>query len=151
MKHQRVEQLRTVAAVHSKTMPPMSSLQRLERWAELLELKPARRLNTLRETELFSPRLREAMRAEVSPISIAFADPILSAEGLRDDTYGEAKRFFDLSDRQMHDILCYCRFGGVTSARASARAIRRVIAAERHPGWFATFRQWLSGPSRAVS
>jgi hypothetical protein len=42
--------------------------------------------------------VRDALRATDSPISVAFADPILRAAGLKDDTYGEAERFFEITD-----------------------------------------------------
>ena len=145
MKHQTVEQVRTVAAVHNEAMSLMSSQERQEHWARLLEQEPDRRLNTLYETEHCIPRSRETMRGDNSPISVAFADPILRAQGLMDDTYGQAKRFFSLSNRQMHGILCYCHFGETMAARAAAQAIRRVIAAESYPGWFTRLRQSLSG------
>jgi hypothetical protein len=145
MKHRTVEQLRAVAAIRSEAIPQMSRHDRLQRWARLLELEPERRLNTLGGTEFYSPLRRGIMRADGSPISIALADPALRAEGLRDDTYGEAKRFFDLSDRQMHEILCYCRFGATTSGRAAALAIHRMAVDESRPGWFTKLRQWLSG------
>jgi hypothetical protein len=49
---------------------------------------------------------RAAMRSDSSPISVAFADPVLRAAGLENDSYGEAKRFFKLTDRQLHKIIC---------------------------------------------
>jgi hypothetical protein len=150
MEHRTVEQLRTVAAIRSEEMPQMSRRDRLQRWATLLGLEPERRLNTLRQTEFYSPLRRGSIRADGSPISIALADPVLNADGLRDDTYGEAKRFFDLSDRQMHKILCYCRFGENTSGRAAAWAIHRMMAAESCLGWFTRLRRWLCGPAHGV-
>src|SRR5258708_38510490 len=98
MKHQTVEQLRTVAAIRSEAIPQMSRHDRLQRWARLLELEPERRLNTLGGTEFYSPLQRRIMRAAGSPISIALADPVLRAEGLGDATYGDAKRFFERSE-----------------------------------------------------
>ena len=142
MEHRTVEQLRTVAAIRSEEIPQMSRGDRLQRWARLLELDPERRLNTLRRTEYVNPSRRGPIRADASPISIALADPVLRAEGLRDDTYGEAKRFFDLSDRQMHEILCYCRFGETTSGRTAALAVHR-ISADSRPGWFTRLPQLL--------
>ncbi|MPZ38282.1 MAG: hypothetical protein GEU95_09465 [Rhizobiales bacterium] len=144
MKYQTVEQIQAVATLHDEVMPPMSSRERLERWATLLGREPERRLTTLHETELRTPRLRDTMRGDNSPIAVAFADPVLRGQGLTGDTYGEAKRFFDVSDRQMHDILCYCHFGETMSARAAALAIRRMIAAEDRPGWFT--RLWRNLP-----
>jgi hypothetical protein len=50
------------------------------------------------------------MRGDGSPISVAFEDPVLRAAGLENDNYGEAKRFFELTDGQLHEIICYCHF-----------------------------------------
>ena len=145
MKHQTVEQVRSVAAVRSQALPLMTSRERLERWACLLEEEPNRRLSTLYQTEHRRSWARETLRSGTSPISVAFADLRFRAQGLADDTYGEAKRFFEVSDRQMHDILCYCHFGETISAGAAAQAIRRVIAAESRRGWFTKLRQGFSG------
>ncbi len=38
------------------------------------------------------------MRSDHSPVSVAFSDPVLRVAGLSDDTFGEAKRFFELED-----------------------------------------------------
>ena len=140
MKHQTIEQLRIAGTVSTAATTVSSSHQRLERWAELLEATPDRPLNTLRGTELYNPDLRELVRADDSPISVALADPILHAEGLLHDRYGDAKRFFEVSDRQMHDILCYCRLGSVTSGRIVAQAVRRVIAIKQTPSWISRLR-----------
>jgi len=136
MQHQTVEQVRTIATVHDEPVPRMSTQERREHWAQLLEREPDRRLRTLYETEYQPYSLRETMSCDDSPVSVAFADEVLRDQGLADDTYGEAKRFFDLSDRQMHGILCYCCYGKTMSASTAAQAIRRVIAAENHPSWF---------------
>jgi hypothetical protein len=145
MKHQTVEHVRTLAAVRSEAVPLMTSRERLERWAYLLEEEPDRRLRTLYETEHRRQRARETLRSCNSPISVAFADLTFRAQGLADDTYGEAKRFFEVSDRQMHSILCYCHFGETISAGAAAQAIRLVVAAESRRPWFTRLRQSLSG------
>ena len=48
MKHQTLEQLQIVAEIHQAYLrQPMSRSERLERWAELLERNPDRRLSTL--------------------------------------------------------------------------------------------------------
>ena len=49
------------------------------------------------------PRLGDEMRGDDTPISLAFRNPVLRASGMTNDTYGEAKRFFELSDGQLHD------------------------------------------------
>jgi hypothetical protein len=140
MKHQEIEQLKTVAKVdQGSSRRPMSRTERLERWAEVLERNPHWLLSTLPQTEYKPARERAAMRANDSPISVAFADPVLRAAGFEDDSYGEAKRFFELSDHQLHKIVCYCHFGETVSAATVARHLR-VMATARPPGILARLR-----------
>ncbi|TGR74211.1 hypothetical protein EN836_33420, partial [Mesorhizobium sp. M1C.F.Ca.ET.193.01.1.1] len=54
-------------------------------------------------------------------------DPLLRAAGLRSDTYGEAKRFFELSDWQLHDVVCSCHTGATMQASWAAARVRRII------------------------
>ncbi len=83
MKLKTLEELKQVAEVR----PPlardrMSKRQRLARWAEALERAPQRYLRSLFETEYMSPRRRYALREDNSPLTVAFEDPVLRAEGL---------------------------------------------------------------------
>ena len=126
MRHSSIDQLSRVAAVTSEV--PLTRRERLARWAELLNREPQRLLATLVGTEYEARKDRDTMRAANSPFSIAFADPLLRASGLKDDTYGEAKRFFQLSDHQLHNIVCACHFGGEVPA---AQVARHVRSAER--------------------
>ena len=145
MKHQTLEQLQIVADVDQGYLrQAMSRSERLERWAELLEQNPDRRLSTLHQTEYQPVRARAAMRGDGSPISVAFEDPVLRAAGLENDSYGEAKRFFELRDRQLHEIICYCHFGRTVNAATAARHIRAAIAG-RKPGMFARLHGALVG------
>lgn len=132
MKHHTIDQLRQVAHIDVARHHDMSRAERLTRWAELLEREPHRRLATLHQTEYEVPGVRNAMRCVGSPISVAFDDPVLREQGLSDDTYGEAKRFFELSDAQLHGALCYCHYGATVEAVAAARNIRAAIK----PGLF---------------
>ena len=145
MKHQTIEQLQIVAEIdQAYPRQAMSRSERLERWAELLERNPDRRLSTLHQTEYQPVRARGAMRGDGSPISVAFEDPVLRAAGLENDNYGEAKRFFELTDRQLHEIICYCHFGATVTAATAARHIRAVRTG-RQPGMFARLRDALVG------
>ena len=118
MKYQTRNQLQTVGDVHADMQrPTMTSGERLARWAELLELMPDRSLGTIRETEFQPASLRDALRSADSPINIAFHDDVLHAEGLKDDTYGEAKRFFELTDQQLHRIVCSCHSGATCAPK----------------------------------
>ena len=59
--------------------------ERLTRWAELLESQPHRKLEPLREIEWKEPQERRAVRADNSPLTVAYEDPVLRAEGLASD------------------------------------------------------------------
>ena len=129
MEYKTTDQLQGIAERHGEDAATgvMSREQRLERWAGLLRAQSGRTLNTLHGTEYQPPEIRDAMRSDNSPISVAFADPILRFQGLNDDTYGEARRFFGLKDREMHHILCYCHLGETMTAEAAALRVAAMI------------------------
>ena len=128
MKHQTIDQLHDIAEVHFEpTRARMTRAQRLERWAELLEQNPDRKLGALSGTEYQPVVLRGTMRGNGSPLSVAFEDPLLRAEGLKDDTYGEAKRFFEVTDWQLHEIVCHCHVGATMQASRAAPCVRAAI------------------------
>ena len=142
MQHKTQEQLQRVAAVYpNEPRPAMTRTQRLERWAELLDREPRRYLSTLSGTEYQLGEARDAMHSVGSPFSVAFDDPVLRAEGLTGDSYGDAKRFFELTDRQLHNIVCYCHLGASISAEATARHVRAAINGSGDAGMIA----WLRG------
>jgi len=145
MKHHAIDELQIVAEV-KQDFPrrALTRSERLERWAELLERNPQRRLSTLHETEYQPARVRATMRGDGTPISVAFEDPILRTAGLENDSYGEAKRFFELSDEQLHKVICYCHFGATVSASTAARHIRAMLV-EKQTGLFARLRQIFLG------
>ena len=137
MKHQTLDQLRTVADISAdKGRSAMTRSERLERWAELLEREPDRRLATFYQTEYRPWSARKAMRSAGSPILVAFADPVLRGEGLKDDSYGEARRFFGMTNRQLHEIVCYCHFGATVTSRTAAHFVRAAVVGPRL-GFFA--------------
>ncbi|TCL72990.1 hypothetical protein [Rhizobium sp. BK251] len=144
MKYQTLEQLRSVAEIEDYPGRTMSRSERLVRWAELLERNPHWRLSTLHQTEYQPPDMREAMRSDDSPISVAFKDPVLRAAGLADDSYGEAKRFFELDDWQLHEVICYCHFGATVAASTAASQIRAILAPKR-ASLFEVLRRMLVG------
>jgi len=144
MKHLSFDELRAVAEVELDPCLTysMSRGDRLERWAELLERHPHWHLATLHQTEFQSIEFRDAMRADNSPLSIAFADPVLRSAGLEGDTFGEAKRFFELEETELHEILCYCHFGVNVPAASAAREVRKILAPPP-AGFMATFRRLI--------
>ena len=146
MEYKSVAQLAQVATVNAAARPSrLSQIERLQRWVHLLELNPDRRLNTLFQTEYEKAVARNAMRAAYSPISVAFADPVLRHEGLVGDSYGDAKVFFDLKDQQLHQALCYCHYGSTLSAGSAAAALRGVISGLTDTGFISRVRRRLFG------
>lgn len=136
MKHQTLDQLYAVAKVESSAAySEMTRNQRIERWADLLEQHPERCLAAFTGTEYLRLEERDSVRGEGSAIAVAFEDPVLRASGLKDDTYGEAKRFFGLSDWQLHDIVCDCHVGATMKARWAANRIRATIGGNRFIAW----------------
>src|SRR6478736_5524774 len=131
MKYHTLDELRTVAEVEPHGARTLSRSERLGRWAELLERNPHWHLSTLHQTEYQTPEIRAAMRSDHSPLTVAFNDPLLRAAGMADDTYGEARRFFDLEDGQLHEIICYCHFGATVPASSAARHIRTLLTPPR--------------------
>ena len=128
MKHATIEDLQNVALVNTEPKRPLTAVERLNRWADLLERRGTERLSTLAETEYQPSAARARMQAPNSALSVAFADPLLRSDGLTDETYGAAKRYFGLSDWQLHEVICHCHLGETTSGTATARRIRALAA-----------------------
>jgi hypothetical protein len=105
----------------------LSRQQRLQRWSELLAREPDRLLNTFPQTEYMDAEVRTSMRCANSALTVAFEDPVLREAGLTDDTYGTGKKFFELSDRHMHWILCYCHHGMSVRAGALVSVLRSIL------------------------
>lgn len=139
MRHQTLDQLHAVAGVQRNPIAlEMTRTQRLERWAGLLEQQPNRILAALEGTEYYSVPERDVIRGDASPISVAFEDPILRALGLKDDTYGEAKRFFELTDHQLHRVVCHCHVGATMQSTRAAQCVRAAIVGR---GFLARLRE----------
>ncbi|TIW92764.1 MAG: hypothetical protein E5V59_16640 [Mesorhizobium sp.] len=142
MKHQTREELNAVAEIDA-ACPAMTRSQRLEHWAALLERDPERGLGALPGTEYMRLDVRDKAQCTESPLSIAFADPILRAQGLKSETYGEARRFFELSEWQLHAIICHCHVGAIMKAGWVAVQVR---AATNEDGkLFSKLRETIAG------
>jgi hypothetical protein len=103
---------------------PLSRRERLLRWAETLERCPSPYLRPLRRVELYAPNERAKLRCDGSPLSVAYADPLLRSEGLDGDRLGDGGGFFGISDRDMHALVCDCRYGGRMRPQDVARRLR---------------------------
>ncbi|TIR18300.1 MAG: hypothetical protein E5X34_22255 [Mesorhizobium sp.] len=141
MKHQTFQELNEVAEVEA-SFPAMTRTQRLEHWAMLLERNPERCLAAFPGTEYMTLDVRDKAQSLGSALSIAFADTILRAEGLKSDSYGEAKRFFELTDWQLHAIVCHCHVGGTMKAGWAAVQVRSAI--DKEGNLFTRLREAIS-------
>ncbi len=129
MKHASTGEVSRVATV---VRTPMTSYERLERWAELLEQNPNRLLRPFDRLEYIrDARVRHAQRVGDSPLTVAFEDPVLRSEGLKSDSVGDAMKFFDLSDNTTHYILCYCHLGPEVTGGFVASRIRQFATRPR--------------------
>jgi hypothetical protein len=131
MKYRNLEQIAREADVRPAL--GMSRRERLERWAELLAQQPERRLCAIEGTEFGTRRERRAKRADGSPITVAFQDPVLRAGGLRGDRVGDAVDFFELSAGDVHHLICYCHHGHTVSAGAVAARLRPMARRAEAP------------------
>jgi hypothetical protein len=148
MKYQSLEQIALLADVHPGIA--MSRRERLEHWAELLERQRNRRLSTIEGTEFGSRRERDAKRADHSPLTVAFEDPVLRIEGLRSDRVGDAAEFFDLSHGEVHRLVCYCHYGRTVSAGIVAARVR-MMAQQSDPATLSSRGMVIGGLSAAAA
>ncbi|MBM6580315.1 hypothetical protein ILT44_08990 [Microvirga sp. BT689] len=123
MEHKHLDQLRSVADVQPR---PLTRQERLQRWIALLEIDPTRSLNSLGEIEYKPPAERALVREDNSPLTVAYEDPILRADGLASDRLGDAMRYFALSDGQAHYALCSCLSGRTMEASTCAQRLRNA-------------------------
>ncbi len=140
MEHRPLSELSTVADVKiPKQAPALSKRERLDRWAELLERDPTHVLRTLDEIEWKPKAERLAMRADNSALTIAYSDPVLRSEGLLSDRFGDAVRFFEISEHDAHIVLCSCHGGEAMLAEEAARRVRGI----RSPSLWGLYFGWF--------
>jgi hypothetical protein len=130
MEHKPRVDLQTVADLIPvvATRAPMSREARLARWVAALERDPKRILKPLHEIEFKSGAKRRAIRVDNSPLTVAFEDPVLRAEGLTSDRLGDAMDFFQLTEHEAHTAFCSCHLGSGVEARHVARRVQYLIA-----------------------
>ena len=150
MKHSTVDQLKTVATI---TQAPALSKRdvrrhRLLRLASLLDNHTGP-LKLFHGLEFLRDSTRVSLRCENSPFSIAFSDPILRADGLESDEFGQGIQFFGLSNDEAHHLLCDCHFPSRTpSGQMIANRVRKVAnrktARERWQAVERTFAKFMN-------
>lgn len=126
MEQKSARELRAYADVSANPPPPLDRRGRLERWADLLDSDPDRRINLVHELEFATHTAQKQMRADNSALALAYADPLFRAEGLASDRVGDGKAFFRLSDSQTHRLLCSCLHGEAMRAGEAARIVRAI-------------------------
>lgn len=104
----------------------MSRHERLERWADALAAHGGA-LNALRRIEYLRPAERRAYHGENSPLTIAYRDPILRAEGLKSETLGDVMDFFELNEIDVHGLLCDCHYHGTMTGAGLAARLRGYV------------------------
>lgn len=128
MEHKVAAEVSRIADVcFAPPKPAMSRRERLERWAEVLKREPTRELRSLDEIEWKPKAERRDIRADDSPLTVAFEDPVLRAEGLASDRLGDASDFFGLSYADQHFALCSCIHGQSMTADRAASRVRSLI------------------------
>ena len=128
MEHKPLLELQAVADVRvAEPAPPMTREQRLERWIEVLEASATRRLRSLYQIEYLSPQERNECRSHDSPLTVAYEDPVLRAEGLKSDRVGDCMGFFEITERQLHHAFCSCHVGTTFSAKDAAARLRHLV------------------------
>ncbi len=129
MKHLIPDEIMSTAELIPLIRKPATPGERLEMWAKALE-RHAGPLNAPRRLEHLSPDELRAYRGSNTPLTVAFNDPMLRAEGLKGDSLGDAMEFFDLSHRMTHWMLCDCHYHG-TDDRSRPRQAASPACARR--------------------
>jgi len=126
MKYRAIEQIQQTAIISPEAILATCS-QRLARWAYLLEGHDAH-LRLLQGVEFRPVNERGSLRTDKSPLTLAYADPLLRSQGLNGDTYGAALGFFQISEKRMHRIVCSCLHfrGPLAKSQEVASEVRRA-------------------------
>jgi hypothetical protein len=127
MEHRTLEQFTKVARISRNPPHWMNRRRRLERFARLLEEHDGP-MRLFSEMECFRGKKRLALHQADSPVAIAFHNAEFRREGLNGASVGDAVRFFDLSPREAHHMLCDCGYSGVATPKMVADRARAYAA-----------------------
>jgi hypothetical protein len=130
MEHKPLSELEAIADVKRTETVFLTREQRLQRWIEALAAQPNRLLRPLYEIEYCPPEDRRGTRADNSPLSVAYEDPVLRAQGLQSDRVGDCMDFFAITEHQMHYAFCSCHIGSSFKAKEAADRLRRLLPAK---------------------
>jgi hypothetical protein len=145
MEQKTIAEVAKSAEVFSGTTEAASAQrrQRLERLADLLDAYHGR-VQLFSRIEYVRSPARLLMRADNSPLAVAFADPVFRVQGLAGDRLGDAMEFFALREGQAHALFCDCHYTSAPSARTIAGQVRALA---RRP----TLRDICERAGRAIS
>jgi hypothetical protein len=133
MEHRTLDEMSRIATIVPAPYLSRRAVrrQRLNRLADLLGAwtGPVRLLTRIEDV----PRIqRRALRCDLSPLALAYADVEFRRAGLAGDTIGDAMAFFDLTDSEVHTLFCDCHYGiGMSSVQVPAIAARVREVANR--------------------
>jgi len=129
MEYKSLDEIRPKAAIVPAESVPrvLSRRERLERWATALQGHEGE-LCPLIGMEYRPMPERSAMRMDQTPLSVAYNDPVLRAQGLASDRVGDAKAFVELREAQLHYLLCNCHYGGTMSRDNVAARVRAIAS-----------------------
>ena len=119
---------------------PMSRDDKLDRWATLVE-RSSEPVRTFHGLEYQSQHKLDQLAAPHSAFAIAAGDPVLKEAGLIGDKVGDAMRFFELSNTDVHDLSCDC-FGHISNRRVANR-IRGLKSSQPPTTIFGRLFSWM--------
>ena len=124
MEHRTLDEIKRTAltAPFETSTTKMTRRERLGRWAMLLE-RHGGPLMPLMRVEYLPERARKMLRGDDTPLTVAYKDPILRAEGLKSDRLGDGMAFFELTDQEAHHLLCDCHYCGTMSGENVAARV----------------------------
>ena len=144
MEYKTLRELQTLGRTTPVNPRTMSRRERLERWAVILGGLGQRPLTALSRVESVSRQQRPSLRADNSPLVVAFEDPVLRKEGLASDRLGDAMTFFELSPRHAHYLVCDCYYQGTMTAGRVASRLRTLAPKKTWGERWETIRDaWL--------
>ncbi len=123
---------------------PTVRQRRLERLAEILEQHDDT-VPLLSRMEYAPWHERPYLRADRSPLTIAFEDEGFRREGLSGDRLGDIIGFFELNDREAHHLLCYCHYASSVTSKMVAERARELAAKKTLGQMWQSFRMRLFG------
>lgn len=123
---------------------PTVRQQRLQRLAEILDQHDDT-VPLLSRMEYAPWNERPYLRADRSPLTIAFEDEVFRREGLAGDRLGDIMGFLELTDREAHHLLCYCHYASSVTSKMVAERARELASKKTLGQMWQGFRMRLFG------